>query len=171
MELFNNTEIITNIALYVPLKQLYRLQRINTKCYHDLSSNHFWKLKFIRDFNDNTIMEDTWEKTYIQYKPRRPGTPFTMYCSNNITRLRKAYPNDMPAHLARKMAIEWSKRTNEMTQKYVTLSDKSKTNYSREMAICEQNQIHKPKKGKKYMNMPVYSDSDDTSSEDSTTSE
>lgn len=69
MEPIHNTNLLPenyeNIMLYLNLKDIYRLCRINTSLQHICKNNNFWYRKFTLDYNFITAKSNHWEKEYV----------------------------------------------------------------------------------------------------------
>lgn len=167
MEIFSNTEIITAIAIQLSLPQIVKLKLLNGVHYKTLSEEHFWKLKFQHDYL-GTPSNKNWEKAYREYKPPYARTPYLMFSMSYIKRIRDTNSTLTMKELMIITAKEWRSLDTQSKQQYILLAKESKKNYIREMHICEQNNVHKYNKKKRLLSLPVFTDSDDTTSEDTT---
>lgn len=157
-------EIIFNIGIYLKLGEIYKLCCVNKKCESVLGSNYFWKLKYIYDYGDNQL--DSWKKEYINFKPKRPGTAYIIYLSNNIQRIKNNNPGIINGDMCKIAAIEWKALNSKIKDIYIENVANDKIRYAREMLIYTENhESIGSKESRKYVGY-YGTDSEDTTDDD-----
>lgn len=148
MNIFEIDDIICQISINLTLVEIYKLCSINKKYNLVLYNNHFWKLKYIYDYGDDTI--DDWKKAYIHFKPRRPYTSFTGYMADNILRIINENPGVKNTEIPIIAAKEWKSIQSDIEDKYIKKSKQDRIRYIREMNIYNKNHENM-QRNKKYI--------------------